>query len=163
MLELVKARRGRKAAIALIGPLIDHSRRGPGPGISERAWFSPYMVGFLGMLISLVAERAAGTLSSDAIGNVQADAWQHLTGCNAPNIGEEICLLSAAGNRDFVAGCTRAQRFLEELDRSEAHLGDVPLPPGYKGHALDYDPKVAAALWAEFVEPYLAVPSDGPG
>lgn len=155
MLELLKARRGRKAAVAFIAPLVAQSRHGTASDIPERAWFSPYMVGFMGMLISLVAERAAGSLSSDAIGNVQADAWQHLTGCRSPNIGEEICLLSTAGNRDFEAGCSRALQFLDELDRSEAQLGDHPLPPGYQGQSLDYDPQVASALWADYVDPYL--------
>lgn len=163
LFELLKARRGRKAAVALIGPLVEQSRRHAGPEIPESVWFSPYMVGFMGMLISLVAERAAGSLSSDAIGTIQVEAWHDITGCKSHAIGEEICLLSTAGHRDFVQGCDSARRFLEALENSAGQPQPNAAPPGYKRHAIEYDPATAAALWTEYVDSHLGAPAGYPG
>ena len=153
--ELLKARRGRKAAVALIAPLVEHSRRNGTQEMSEGDWFTPYMVGFMAMLITLVAERATGGLSSDAIGTVQADAWQDITGCDSVTIGEEICLLSTASNPDFERGCAGARRFLSTLERSAGQLEPDATATGHERHRLEFDPSVALLLWAEYFDAHL--------
>jgi len=156
MLELFKVRRGRKAAVGLISPLVERSRH-RFDQIPEQAWFDPYMVGFLGMLITLVANRATGGLSSRALGLVQSDAWAEITHCRNTLIGEEMCLLSTAQNRFFQRGCASAERFLERLDGVDGAQSGIPVPspgappafPGYPGTGVDCDPAMAEALWAQ--------------
>lgn len=160
MFELFKARRGRKAAVATIAPLVERSRHKL-TEIPEGAWLDPYMVGFMGMLISLVAIRATGRLGSQAIGIVQGEAWGEITGCRADVIGEEICLLSAADNRLFQQGCLNAGRFLEALEASgdPASLdraGDIGAP-------LDQRDALAPVLWEQYFEAYIASPAGRAG
>lgn len=166
MFELLKVRRGRKAAVALISPLVERSRR-RFEQIPESAWYDPYMVGFLGMLITLVANRAAGGLSSDGLGMVQSEAWAQITGCRNDLIGEEMCLLSTARNRIFQRGCSSAELFLERLDGAggaySALAGNVQVAPaapaftGYPGTGISSNPESAAALWEQHFEAHIRI------
>jgi len=113
MLDLLKGRRARKAAVATIAPLVEGSRNRLN-GIAEMAWLDPYMVGFMSMLITLVAHRT-GALGTAALANVQTGAWADITGLEGSLVGEEIVLLSSAQDDAFSEGCGNALAFYEAL------------------------------------------------
>lgn len=160
MFGIIRARRGRKAAVALITPFVEASRR-RFPGLSEEAWLNPYVVGFLAMLISLAAERATGGLDSQSAGLVQLGAWREVTGCNNDLIGEEICLLSTANDGLFGQGCNNARRFMSAITRAESN-DDPDVPRGYSVHGMDYDLTTAMALWSEYFDAYITAPTSLP-
>jgi hypothetical protein len=114
MLGLWKARRGRKEAGVMITPFVDQTRQRLG-GIPESVWREPYVLGFLGMLITLVATRDIGKLHATALASVQAGAWADITGSDGALVGEEICFLSVAGDQRFDLGCRNARAFFEAL------------------------------------------------
>ncbi len=161
MFQFVRAHRGKRAAVAFIAPLVAASRHATPGDIPERAWLTPYMVGFMAMLISLVAERAANGLSSDALGSVQVEAWQSITGYKQHPIGEDICFLSTARNGDFEEGCASAQRFLTALEDAGVHVhardgSQDALANDATGH-----PAIAQTLWADYFDAHINV-SPGP-
>ncbi|HWP24997.1 MAG TPA: hypothetical protein VNL39_01480 [Xanthobacteraceae bacterium] len=114
MWKFLQVRKGRKAAFAAISPFVEDSRRRLG-GIDDDIWLTPYMVGFMATLITLVAQRTISPISSDALGLIQAEAWARITGLNGELIGEEISFLSSGENKDFAAGCRDAAAFLDAL------------------------------------------------
>lgn len=152
MWQLLQARRGKKAAVGFIEPLVSASRRGTLTEIPERAWLTPYMVGFMAMLISLVAQRAASGLSSDVLGLVQVEAWQRITGFKQHPIGEDICLFSTDRNHEFENGCSSARRFLADLDQAGLHVR-----PDSQENGTGFDRTTAKALWAEYFEAHIEV------
>jgi hypothetical protein len=79
--------------------------------IPDAAWSSPYIVGFVVMLISIVARIEVGKIEGRTLCLVQTNAWADLTAMRSDLIGEEILLLSAARNRDFEIGCRNAITF----------------------------------------------------
>lgn len=107
--SLSRSRRARLAAEGTILPLVEKSRRRLG-AIPDTAWSDPYIVGFMMMLITIIARMEVGRLDSEAICHVQAKAWQGITGQES-EIGEEVILLSAAGNQHFETGCRNAADF----------------------------------------------------
>jgi len=109
MLQLWNSWRARRAAVSTILPLVERTRFVNGH-IAEDRWLDAYMVGFLTMLISLVARRYIHSIDSETLGNVQAEAWQEITGLPGELVGEEACLLSADGHQDFMRGCENAGR-----------------------------------------------------
>lgn len=126
IIDLWQAGRGRRAALAAIGPLVDRSRERLN-GIADIAWLDPYMIGFLVMLITLIARHKVGVLDSDALGIVQREAWAEITGLKAELIGEEVFHLSANSHKEFEAGCRNAIVFHETLSRISS-VGEEPLP-----------------------------------
>jgi hypothetical protein len=50
-----------------------------------------------------------------AMAQLQAGAWAEITGVKSDLVGEEICFLSATGNKAFGLGCRNATVFLEAL------------------------------------------------
>lgn len=106
LLGLWKARRGRKAAVVTIAPLVEHSRR-RFKEIPETAWLDPYLVGFMMMLITVVARREV-TLDTQALALVQSGAWGEITGMKADLIGEETLHLCTTGDKNFERGCRDA-------------------------------------------------------
>jgi hypothetical protein len=154
MFGLWKVRRARKAAVALIAPFVEESQSRFATQLTEHVWLEPYMVGFISMLISLVAERTTGRLDSQSAGLVQLEAWQDVTGFPSHLIGEEICLLSSGNDRRFSYGCLNASRFMEELTRP-MHSHPDQLPPGFRIHGLNYDTSAATALWSELFDSYI--------
>ena len=101
---------GARAAVATIAPLVERSRNRLN-GIPERIWLDPYMVGFLVMLITLLAKREVDALDSHSLGLVQSEAWTEITGMRSDLIGAEVIHLSAAGHKTFELGCGDAVAF----------------------------------------------------
>lgn len=161
MFGLLKVYRARKAAVALISPFVEQTQRRCRLTLTEQDWLDPYMVGFLGMLISLAAEHAAGPLDSHSAGLVQLEAWQQVTGCTSNLIGEEICLLSISGDRRFTHGCLNAGRFMDELKRPTFNHLDQPAP-GFDVHGISYDVSGATALWSDLFDAHISALSGHP-
>ena len=132
MLELWKMRRARKAVLAAILPLVQRTRFVHGH-ISDDAWLEAYMVGFLSMLITLIAQRSVSSIGSDALGNVQADTWQEITGLPGSLFGEEMCLLSASGHRDFERGCHNAAMLVTAMTARRSTEGIAFVEPCLDG------------------------------
>lgn len=162
MLELWKARRARKAAVSTLAPMIERTRFRRGR-FAENDWLDAYMVGFLVMLITLIAQRRVSSLQSDTLGIVQADAWAELTGLPGELVGEETCLLSSIGHRDFERGCENAVTMMnamiahadQERGRSSPFAGDYSTdeltnPPPGLGDS-DHD-RHLQNLWRDYFE-----------
>ncbi len=115
MLEILRIRQGRRAALTAIGPLMALAREADTATGTRRDWRSPYLLGFLTMAITLVALRAVPGLREGSLGAVQAGAWRRLTGEAPEGIGEDVCLLSSAADPDFAEGCHTAEMFLSML------------------------------------------------
>ena len=61
-LEWSRTRKARRAAVAAISPIVEDSRHRLG-GISDVAWSDPYIIGFMVMLISIIARLESGKIS----------------------------------------------------------------------------------------------------
>jgi len=107
VLDQSKVRKARKAACAAISPMVARSRRHLGD-IPDTAWSNPYIVGFMVMLITIVAKTEIGKIEGQALCLVQAKAWEDITNIRPSLIGEEVLLLNAARNREFEVGCQNA-------------------------------------------------------
>ncbi|MES0812324.1 hypothetical protein ABLO27_22735 [Roseibium sp. SCPC15] len=163
MLELWKSWRARRAAVTTIRPLVERTRFVNGH-ITDDRWMDAYMVGFLTMLITLIAQRRVHSIGSDALGNVQADAWQDITGLPGELVGEEACLLSANGHRDFMRGCENAGKLETALTTqggfqwfSSGHSDfDVTATSSEPRQMIDDND--IRALWSEYFErPLLSI------
>jgi len=92
--------------------------------IPDAAWSDPYIVGFMMMLITIIARMEVGRIDGETVCHVQARAWRGITRQEHP-IGEEILLLSSANNQDFEMGCRSAADFAAFLvSRSVLSGGD---------------------------------------
>jgi hypothetical protein len=152
---LWKAFRGRRAAAGQIIPLVDGTRLRLG-NIPDTAWHDPYVIGFLGMLITFIATRSIGPLDTDDLAAVQAGAWTDITGMPGDLVGEEICFLSASNDNRFILGCRNAESFVGALAAT-----------GRQGERLDEgaaasqsaDLEVRSALWSRYFDAQLTEPS----
>lgn len=161
MLDVWRARRGRKVAVAAIAPLVESSRRKLN-GLAQSDYLEPYIVGFLSMLITLVARRTMAAATDDAVGLVQAEAWGEITGLGSDSIGEEICLLSSSGDVDFYSGCSAAAQFFEMSCRPSAD-GDQKPTGGADDVPDGDDPAIVSmlkgelskVLWAQCFEDHI--------
>lgn len=138
LLGLWKARRGRKAAVAVIAPFVQSSRQRLN-GIPASAWLDPYLVGFMVMFITLVARRQVDALDSQALGLVQSGAWGDITGLKSDLIGEETLHCCETGNRDFERGCRDAISLDLALHRSNADFSIGGLPDSIEGRDAEVD------------------------
>jgi hypothetical protein len=170
MIRLWRTARARRAAISTINPLVALSRARLGR-IPDTAWQEPYMLGFLSMLIALVAVRdARGRMDSDQLGLTQIKAFSRVTGVIDDSIGEQVCLLSAAGDENFLNGCRNALLFLKayegEHDPDDPDVGEVceELPRGNAGAALLSQDEtaafgrgglIAASLWQRYFDNHV--------
>lgn len=161
--SLSKARRARLAAVGTILPLVERSRRRLG-SIPDAAWSDPYIVGFMMMLITIIARMEVGRIDSETICHVQTKAWEGITS-QTNVIGEEVLLLSAANNRNFEIGCRNAVDFSSFLvsrsvlfrnpDDGETNSA-FDLREGYADAGLLNRPDVLAA-WEECFDTRLSV------
>jgi hypothetical protein len=130
--NLSRSRRARLAAEATILPLVEKSRLRLG-AIPDAAWSDPYIVGFMMMLITIIARMEVGRIDSETICHIQAEAWQNITKQENP-IGEEVLLLSSARNQDFEMGCRNAAEFASFLVSRSVLLRSE----GERNESLDY-------------------------
>ncbi len=157
--------RARRAAIATIAPMVDLSRSRIG-FIPPARWQQPYMIGFLTMLISIVAKlETRGRIDGDDLGIAQASAWQAITGLSDDRIGEDICLLSANADPDFWRGCSNAARFFDALHGrqdpadpdirelcEDAVLSSTPALTPDESRTFGRAGSIAAALWSRYFD-----------
>jgi hypothetical protein len=155
MLKFAQKRRGQKAAIETLMPLVESSRERLGD-IPDGVWLSPYLVGLLGMLITLTAQREAGPLPTEVMGRLQAAAWADITGVPSDLIGEEICYLSATENKAFALGCRNALALFAVVS-GNASIGDSPLDWPLSTPEVDTIALFGhvPALWQVFFDGYL--------
>jgi len=135
--NLSRSRRARLAAEGTILPLVEKSRLRLG-GIPDAAWSDPYIVGFMMMLITIIARMEVGRIDNETICHVQAKAWQNITRQES-SIGEEVLLLSSAGNQHFEMGCRDAAEFASFLVSRSVLLRSE----GEKNESLDYRSEAA--------------------
>ncbi len=159
MFGLWRTYRGRRAATAQIVPLLDGTRHRLG-SLPDSIWHDPYVVGFLGMLITMIATRAAGSLGRDDLAAVQSKVWAEITGASGDLFGEEICFYDAAYDNRFISGCRNAELFLHALHvatrQSAQELGmeaDTPL--------ISAEGDVRSTLWSRYFDAHLGGPTAG--
>jgi len=152
---LWKAYRGRRAAVGEIAPLVEGTRLRLG-AIPDTTWRDPYVIGFLGILITFIATRSTGPLDTDDLAAVQAGAWTDITGMPGDFVGEEICFLSASNDNRFIFGCRNAEAFVRALD-TVSRQGDR-LDEG-SGSSLTGDREVRSTLWSRYFDAQLIEPS----
>lgn len=160
MFGLWRSYRGRRAAAGQIIPLLEGTRRRLG-GIPGSAWRDPYVVGFLGMLITMVATRVAGALGTNDLAAVQAKAWADITGASGDVFGEEICFYDAAHDDRFISGCRNAEAFYYALNMVREN-GDQGLGPGAPTPFLSQAGDGGSALWSRYFDAHLGGPAIGP-
>ncbi|MEP3275752.1 MAG: hypothetical protein ABJN26_16380 [Stappiaceae bacterium] len=128
MLDWWRLRKARESAVAAIRPYLEYSVNRVGRHSLDN--LNPYAVGFLGMLITLVAQYKYPSLGTRTIGLLQMEAWAELTKNNADLIGQEISFLSLNADPDFQGGCYAAKTFFDEILRKELDgraFGDVQI------------------------------------
>lgn len=155
MIELWRARRARKAALRVLAPLVAGTRFRLGV-IPDRTWSDPYIVGFLAMLITRVAQQRVGVLGPETLGLVQSEAFAALSGVSTDAIGQRILALSSGEDRIFEHGCNNGFMFaaaMESIDLPSSIAGDVDpqmhLSPG---------PGEIVELWISNFDRYLSAP-----
>ena len=126
-LEWSRTRKARRAAVAAISPIVEGSRHRLG-GISDVAWSDPYIIGFMVMLISIIARMESGKISENALCLVQCRAWEDITAMQSDLMAEQLLLLSTDRNRDFEHGCHNAAAFSSVLFGSTTLQEGVGLP-----------------------------------
>ena len=164
MFRFLKIAKARKVAVATIAPLIGLSRDRCGT-IPNMVWQQPYMIGFMTMLISLVAKaQSEEPLSSEQLGLLQLEAWSELTGEAESNLGQSIVKLSGDGDDAFVEGCRNAHRFLaayyghphsHEPDPDDVNAFGLASSGPNDIEIFGAGGAAAAALWRECFERHL--------
>jgi hypothetical protein len=159
---LWQVRRGRNAAVSVIAPLVASSRYRL-QGLPGGIWLDPYMVGFIMMLITLTARRAGHVTDSEALADVQSQAWAEITQLAGSLISEETFHLSVTGHDAFAKGCKNAVAFDLALYQAQASSAGLSIP-GYLDRAGHAGPEVAQsimedetilALWRNYFEGHL--------
>lgn len=145
--------------MAIIAPLVAETiaRRG---AIQHRVWHHPYVVGLMISLITGVARlETRDRIDGERLARVQLDAWWRITGVRDERIGEDICLLSAARNDDFLAGWRDGERLLSEWLRSGRALAPSndgsTTDPLRGGEMLDTDCGVTEISWIALFDGFL--------
>lgn len=157
ILELWRSRRGRRAAVATITPFVERSR-GRLHRIPDSLWLEPYMVGFIAMLITVLAKREVNEIGQPSLALAQCEAWAEITGMSPELIGDRILALCAESNAEFELGCRNALAFNEALTHGsmigldDEHSGspaadvegDAPLASGANA--------TLSALWGQYFD-----------
>jgi hypothetical protein len=151
---LWKTYRGRRAAVAQISPLVDGTRLRLG-NIPDAAWHDPYVIGFIGMLITSIATYHTGELDTDDLAAVQAGAWADITGMPGDLVGEEMCFFSASNDSRFIFGCRNAESFIRALNAAmpqsqQLDEGLTASPPAER--------EIRSALWSRYFDAQLMEP-----
>jgi len=156
MLGLWKTFRARRAAAAAIVPLVDGTRRRLG-AIPDSTWHDPYVIGFLGMLITTIATRTAGSLRTADLAAVQAGAWSDITGKSGDVFGEETSFLSAAHDNAFISGCRDAETLCHALYVASEH-SEQQLGAGADSTIAPEHGEIRSALWSRYFDAHLSQP-----
>ena len=159
-LELSRTRKARTAAVAAISPILDRSRHRLG-GVPDAAWSDPYIIGFMIMLISIIARMEAGRIASHSLGKVQRRAWEDITRTNSDMMIEEMMLLDRTHDQKFELGCHNAAALGSMLLGSsvrdggamrEEHSCDATGTQAIEPLAQRED---VSAAWIQFFEAYI--------
>lgn len=162
-LEWSRTRKARRAAVAAISPIVEGSRYRLG-GISDVAWSDPYIIGFMVMLISIIARMESGRISADALCLVQCRAWEDITAMQSDLMAEQLLLLSTDRNRDFELGCHNAAAFSSVLFGTTTLQEGAGLPSAERWpDRLESEPTAILAqredvnsVWAQFFDVHIA-------
>jgi hypothetical protein len=114
------------------------------------------------MLITLHATRNAGSLGAAALASAQAGAWSDITGMAANLVGEEICFLTAAGDKVFDLGCRNATSFFEAVDLLDRRSEESLLKDRISLLDCDQVEEARSALWARYFDAYVGNEACGP-
>jgi hypothetical protein len=167
---MVDIRKGRRAAVATIGPLVEQSRARLN-GIPDTAWRDPYLVGFMLTLITIVARIESRTLQDRDLSVVQSQAWSAITDMDADLIGEDALTFSTSHPQEFQYGCQRATIVASHLcgAAAVASIGYEPWQEAIVAdeHSLAGDERLssnpAAGNWTDAFDAYIAaLPSAQP-
>jgi hypothetical protein len=132
--------------------------------IPDAAWSSPYIVGFMVMLITIIAKTEIGKIEGQTLCQVQTKAWEDITALRSNLIGEEVLLLSAARNRDFEIGCQNAMTLGSMLIGNS--IFNVGNSADWQDQNLDLRDDTAAiwserddvsSLWERFFDAHVSV------
>ena len=109
-------------------------------------------------------------MDSDQLGLTQMWAFSRITGVIDDSIGEQVCLLSAAGDEMFLDGCRNALLFLKayegEHDPADGEIGNLCEESERTGIgweaavqddvvAFGRGGAIAAALWQRYFDRHI--------
>jgi hypothetical protein len=160
-LELSRARKARSAAVAAISPILDQSRHRLG-GVPDAAWSDPYVIGFMIMLISIIARMEAGRIANHSLCKVQRKAWEDITRANSDVMIEEMMLLDTTHDRKFELGCQNAATLGSMLLGNSVCDDSAMLPQGRSRDVMEaqtIEPLAqredVSAAWIQFFDAYV--------
>jgi len=131
--QLPRSRHARRQAHRVLAPCVRGSRARLGQ-IPDLIWFHPYVVGFLVSNVTVIAlDASRRRLSDDALGRVQTQCWQDLSGLRGCDIGDDITLYSLGSSPEFAAGVEASFRYLAALGRDSHHMRMAALHHNLKG------------------------------
>jgi hypothetical protein len=161
---MAEVRRGRRAAVATIGPLVEQSRVSLN-GIPDIAWRDPYLVGFMLTLITIVARIESSALQDHDLSLVQSQTWRAITGMDADLIGEDALTLSNSHPREFQHGCYSATMVASRLCGAAA-VASIGYEPWQDAVAVERHPSGdessmyllpnLAGSWVDAFDAYIA-------
>ena len=157
---LAEVRRGRRAAVATISPLVERSRTSLN-GIPDIAWRDPYLVGFMLTLITIVARIESRALQDHDLSLVQSQTWKAITGMDADLIGEDALTFSNSHPREFQHGCYSATMVASRLCGAAA-VASIGYEPWQDTVAAEGNPDercmdaLATGSWADAFDAYIA-------
>lgn len=142
--------------------MVEASRQRLG-GISDASWSDPYIIGFLVMLISIVARMESGRISAEAMCSVQCRAWDDITAHKTDIVAEQLLHLSTDRDRDFEQGCRDAAAFSTVLLGSETLQEGTGLASltqwvsTLDGDSARSQQDEVVAAWAHFFESHISL------
>lgn len=154
-LQEVRIRRTSRHVVAALEPLVRASRRRLND-IPASAWLDPYVLGFMAMLITVVARTELRSMSNAELAALQGRVWSALTDMNADLFGPEVMVLAEASNDAFLSGCRDAEGVFAALDVSAPGARDV-----LDGEQIDIQLGAARAWEATFDNRMTALPRSG--
>jgi hypothetical protein len=139
----------------MISPIVEQSRQRLG-GISDDAWSDPYIIGFIVMLISVIARLEGGRIADRALCRVQSRAWQDITSMRGGAMVEELLVLSSARNHEFELGCHNAATFGSILFGTSilfegAGVPQLEMPDGFSQR------EDVRAAWAQYFDEHISL------
>ncbi len=128
MFGLLRARSVSKAISARLAPFLRTGRAASAfradedPASAMPGRPLPRTLGFLTVLVTLMARHAGGRLPEHALASVQTSVLAAMTGARPELIGEEILLLSSSGDAAFAEGAAAGSAFFASLQSIDASL-----------------------------------------